>query len=307
MPSPFHHRRVPAAVAVVLGAVATATNPVFVRLADVELVASAFHRMFWAIPLFAVWAWISRRGRRDTDRHASPPRRHLLLLGLCGVFFAADLASLHSAISLTHAANAILFLNAQPIYVGIIGWLVFGTLVTRRYILSAAVAMGGALMLVWQSADFGRSHLAGDGLAVLAGICYAAYIIIAARLRANHSSAEINLWACIVGALVLLFCALAAGQDIVPHSGRDWALMIALGLVSQAAGQGLIVWGLAYLPAGFSAVALLVAPVAAAGFAWLLLGEVLDPFQLVAIAVVLIGIHGAWRSSFPVVQVATPK
>jgi drug/metabolite transporter (DMT)-like permease len=322
-----YRRRALAAAAVVLGAVATASNPVFVRLADVDLVASAFHRMFWAIPLFAIWTLLVRRKRPDTRHRKAPFRRDILLLLLCGVFFAGDLVSLHTSISLTFAANAILFLNAQPIYVVVIGWLLFGTLVTRRYVVAATVAMMGAVMLVWQSTPFtggnlaggnlaggnlaggnlaGR-NLAGDGLAVMAGLFYASYIITAARLRSDRTSAEINLWTCVVGAFILLVAALASGQDIVPQTGRDWSLMVALGVVSQATGQGLIVWGLAFLPASFSAVALLVAPVAAAVFAWLVLGETLTPLQLVAMAVVLTGVYGAWWASFSVVDEITEK
>ncbi|MEE8280115.1 MAG: hypothetical protein V3R55_05380, partial [Alphaproteobacteria bacterium] len=41
----------------VLGATATAFNPVFVRLSDLDPTASAFHRMAWALPV--LWAWVS--------------------------------------------------------------------------------------------------------------------------------------------------------------------------------------------------------------------------------------------------------
>ncbi len=293
-------RRASAAAAVVLGAVATASNPVFVRLTDVGLLASAFHRMFWAIPVIWIWAALVRR--RAGPAVAGTPRIDLVLLGLCGLFFAADLASLHTAISLTHAANAILFLNAQPIYVVLAGWLLFGTLVTRRFMVSATVAMTGAALIAWQSADFGAGHLAGDGLAMVAGICYAGYILSAARLRGARGSADINLWTCVVGAPVLLVAALAAGQDVVPDTAGDLGLMIALGVVSQALGQGLIVWGLAYLPSSFSSVALLVAPIAAAVFARLLLDESLTALQVGGMAVVLLGVYGAWRASFAVVE-----
>ena len=125
-----------AAAGVVLGAVATSSNPVFVRLSDVPETASAFHRMAWALPAFAVWGLVGAFGTRGVpagggrDVPAAPePRRsrRLLrairipseprdrwLLVLCGVFFAVDLAALHAAVNLTTAANAILFLNAQP-------------------------------------------------------------------------------------------------------------------------------------------------------------------------------------------------
>jgi drug/metabolite transporter (DMT)-like permease len=292
-------RRALATAAVVLGAVATASNPVFVRLSDVELVASAFHRMAWAIPVFWLWAWLSRRHKPREAVAFS--RRDIALLFVCGAFFAADLVALHTSISLTNAANSILFLNAQPIYVVTAAWLLFGTRVSSRFILAAAIAMSGAVLLVWQSASFGRDHLLGDGLGVVAGLCYAGYILAAARLRNGRTSADINLWTCVVAAPILLLTALLLGQDILPETGRDWTLMIALGVISQACGQGLIVWGLAYLPSSFSSVALLVAPIAAAVFAQLVLDEILTGMQMLAMLVVLAGVYGAWRASFPVI------
>lgn len=296
---PADRRRAVAAAAVVLGAVATAANPVFVRLSDVELVASAFHRMAWAIPV--IWLWASLGRRRRTARIELRGREFVLLV-LCGAFFAADLASLHTSISLTHAANSILFLNAQPIYVVAAAWLLFGTVVSTRFIAATAVAMTGAVLLVWQSASFGGGHLLGDGLGVLAGLCYAGYILAAGQLRKGRDSAVINLWTCVIGAPILLLAALLAGQDIVPATGRDWALMIGLGVVSQACGQGLIVWGLAHLPSSFSSVALLVAPIAAAVFAGLILDEMLTGLQVLGMIVVLAGVYGAWRASFSVVN-----
>ena len=53
-----------AAAGVVLGAVATSSNPVFVRLSDVPETASAFHRMAWALPAFAVWGLMGGIGAR---------------------------------------------------------------------------------------------------------------------------------------------------------------------------------------------------------------------------------------------------
>ena len=307
-----------AAAGVVLGAVATSSNPVFVRLSDVPETASAFHRMAWALPAFAVWGLAGGLGARGTSlggsRGAPQARepagsrrlragrwipgggRDRLLLALCGIFFAADLAALHAAVNLTTAANAILFLNAQPIYVSIGAWLLFGERIGARFAGAAALAMIGAVVLTWTSLDLGGGHALGDALGVVAGVCYAGYILAASRLRADYSSLRINVFTCVVGAPLLLAAALATGQAIAPPTANDWLLMIGLGVVAHACGQGLIVWGLAHLPAAFASVSLLVAPVSAAVFAWLLLAESLGPVQLAGMALVLIGVQLAWRS-----------
>jgi len=275
-----------ALAAVFTGAIATAANPVFVRLTDLEPVASAFHRMLWALPLMLFWAaWEPRQ-----PRATGGARRNRLLLALCGLFFAADLAALHWSIELTVAANSILFLNAQPIYVALGAWLLFGSRITSGFLAGTVVALAGAAMLTWQSLALGGGHLVGDALGVSAGLCYAGFILTASRLRACFSSARVNAWTCALGTPLLLLAALGAGQDPLPRSVNDWLLMIGLGVVSQAAGQGLIVWGLAHLAPAFSAVTLLAAPVAAALFAWWLLDEPLTSLQLLGMAVVLTGV-----------------
>ena len=307
-----------AAVAVVLGAVATSSNPVFIRLSDVPETASAFHRMAWALPAFAVWGFMGgigvrlvlangrrrvsagseqRRLRRQSDaiRIPAAPRDRLLLV-LCGVFFAGDLAALHAAVNLTTAANAILFLNAQPIYVSIGAWLLFGQRMSAQFVGAAVIAMFGAVVVTWTSVDLGVGHALGDALGVVAGVCYAGYILAATRLRAEYSSLAINVATCLVGAPLLLAAALASGQSIVPPTVDDWLLMIGLGVVAHACGQGLIVWGLAHLPAAFASVSLLVAPVSAAVLAWLLLAEPLAPIQVVGMVLVLAGVQLAWRA-----------
>ena len=122
----------------VLGATATAFNPVFVRLSDLDPAASAFHRMAWALPV--LWAWVSLE--KTSSAVAARPKRvkDCLLLALCGLFFAADLMALHWSIRLTTVANAILFLNAQPIHVVFGAWLLFGERVRPAFLAGVATA-----------------------------------------------------------------------------------------------------------------------------------------------------------------------
>ena len=171
-----------------------------------------------------------------------------------------------------------------------------GERVGARFAGAAALALFGAAVLTWTSLDFGAGYALGDFLGVVAGVCYAGYILAASRLRKNYSSLAINVATCLVGAPLLLAAALAAGQPITPPTANDWFLMIGLGVLAHACGQGLIVWGLAHLPAAFASVSLLVAPVSAAVLAWLLLAEPLGPLQVAGMALVLAGVQLAWRA-----------
>ena len=287
-----------AVAAIIVGATATALNPVFVRLSDLEPAGSAFHRMAWALPL--MWAWMSLENKASPVAPSRGLRNDRWLLIVCGLFFAADLTALHWSIRLTSVANAILFLNAQPIYVVLGAWVLFGERVSAGFLAGVATAMAGAAVMLGRSAELGGERLLGDALGVVAGVCYAGYILTASRLRARTSSATINAWTCLIACPPLLAVALATGQGVIPNSATGWALMIGLGVISQACGQGFIVWGMAHLRAGFSAVVLLMAPVASAIFAWVLLAESMTAAQIAGIVVVLGGIYMAHRASLAI-------
>ncbi len=277
---------------------ATAFNPVFVRLSDLEPAGSAFHRMLWALPLMGLWMHMENRRPATTIQQMSGRDRWLLIV--CGLFFAADLTALHWSIQLTSVANAILFLNAQPIYVVLAAWVFFGERASAAFITAVATAILGAAIMLGESADFGGDRLLGDLLGVVAGLCYAGYILAASQLRFRASSATIYTWTCLIACPLLLAVALLTGQGVIPGSLEGWALMIGLGVISQACGQGFIVFGMAYLPAGFSAVVLLSAPVASAVFGWALLSETMTMQQVIGILVVLNGIYLAHRAGLSI-------
>jgi drug/metabolite transporter (DMT)-like permease len=98
-------------------------------------------------------------------------------------------------------------------------------------------------------------------------------------------------------ALILLPVALASGETMLPAGARGWMVLLGLAWITHAAGQGLIMFALAHLPAAFSSVGLLLQPVLAAGFAWVLLTEPLSTLQIAGGAVVLAGIYLARRGS----------
>jgi drug/metabolite transporter (DMT)-like permease len=100
-----------------------------------------------------------------------------------------------------------------------------------------------------------------------------------------------------ITALILLPVAVASGEMLLPEGAPGWLKLLGLAWISHAAGQGLIAYALAHLPAGFSSVGLLFQPVMAALFAWVLLGEPLVALQFAGGAVVLAGIYVARKGS----------
>jgi drug/metabolite transporter (DMT)-like permease len=284
-PSAFHL----ALLALAAGAACIALSPILVRLSEVGPTVTAFWRAALAVPFLA--ALVALPGR--APRAIRPGDRWRL--AAAGLFFAGDLAFWHWSIRFTSVANATLFANFAPVFVAAGAWLLFAERPGGRFLAGLVLAFAGAFCLLGESLRVGGDHALGDGLGVATAVCLSAYLLAVRSLRARLGAAGIMLWTSLATATLLLPVAWLSGEGFWPATLAGWAVLVGLGLLSHALGQGLIAFALAHLPAGFSALALLLEPVLAALFAWLWLAEGLAPLQWLGGLAVLAGIGVAAR------------
>jgi drug/metabolite transporter (DMT)-like permease len=282
----------PALGALLAGATCIALSPIFVRVSEAGPTASAFWRVALAVP--ALWAlyWVKRapQARRYSGKWP--------LLLAAGFAFAGDLGFWHTSIKLTSVANSTLLANLASIFVTLAAWMFLRQRPTRVFLTGLGAALIGVSLLVHASLGFSPTGLAGDALGVVTAVFYAAYLLAVKGLR-DRGETTLHLMAVTstVTALLLFPVALATGEPMLPASAAGWWILLGLALVSHAAGQGLIAYALAHLPAAFSSVSLLFQPVMAAIFAWVLLAEPLAALQVTGGLVVLLGIYLARRGS----------
>ena len=215
-----------------------------------------------------------------------------------GVAFAGDLGFWHQSIQLTSVANSTLLANLASIFVTLAAWIFLRQRPRGLFLAGLAAALVGLTLLVHTSLALSSSGLAGDALGVVTAMFYAGYLLAVKGLR-DRGETTLHLMAVTstITALFLFPVALASGEPMLPASASGWSTLIGLALVSHAAGQGLIAYALAHLPAAFSSVSLLVQPLMAALFAWALLAEGLVPLQVAGGLIVLAGIYLARRGS----------
>jgi drug/metabolite transporter (DMT)-like permease len=286
---------VPALLALFGGALAIGSAGIFVRLSETGPTATAFWRGALALPLLALWALFERRGGAAPGRGVVAPGRLRDPLFLwAGVFFAGDLALWHSSLLLTSIAASTLEANCAPMLVTLFAWALWGERPRLGFLVALALAFGGMLLILAPKLAGGSHALLGDGLGLATACFYAAYILAVARLRTRHGTGIVMFASTLVFTLLLLPLALA--QKFLPVSAHGWWLLIGVALSAQVLGQSLIAYALAHLPAAFSAVGLYVQVIAAALYAWLLLGERLAPVQIAGGVVVLAGIALARRA-----------
>ena len=275
-----------AIAALLLGATAIGTSALFVKVSETGPVATAFWRIFLALPFLWAWSLLAVR-----ERHAPSFAAERGLLVAAGLFFAGDLAFWHWSIVRTSVANSTLLANLAPIFVALAAWLLFRQQLRRKLLFGLAIALAGMAMLIGGDFQLQGTELAGDALGVVTAMFYAGYQITVTKLRARVATSTIMAWSGLITALVLLPLALVSGEQLLPVSGTGWLKLIGLALVAQVAGQSLIAYAMAHLPATFSSVGLLFQPVMATLFAWIILGETVSLLQLAGGITVLIGIR----------------
>jgi drug/metabolite transporter (DMT)-like permease len=282
----------PALAALLVGATCIALSPIFVRVSEAGPTATAFWRVGLAVPVLWVLYLIKPKTRARRYSGKWP------LLLAAGFAFAGDLGFWHTSIKLTSVANSTLLANLASIFVTLAAWLFLHQRPTRLFLTGLAAALVGVLLLVHTSLEFSSTGLVGDALGVVTAMFYAGYILAVKGLR-DRGETTLHLMAVTstITAVFLFPAAAASGEQMLPASAFGWWMLIGLALVSHAAGQGLIAYALASLPAAFSSVSLLFQPVMAALFAWLLLSEALVPLQMLGGVIVLAGIYLARRGS----------
>ena len=271
--------------ALVCGAIAMGASVLFVRWADVGPYASAFWRVFLALPFLFAWM-------RIEGRSAAWPRLDRAIL-LAGLFFTGDLFFWHLAILGTTVANATFLATTAPIWVALGAGLVLSETVTTRALIGLALCMAGGFALLGESYGFAPQRLMGDLFGLATAFFFGAYVLAVRAARARHGAAEVMFVSTAVSTVCLFAIALAFEPRILPQSANGVGALLALALISQVGGQGLVAVALGTLPATFSALVIFLEAVAAATFGWLLLNEPLGIVQALGGVLILFGIYVA--------------
>ena len=257
--------------ALLLGNFALAFGPWLVRMADVGPSASAMWRMALATPiLFAIAA------ARGQPLRLPGVGLYLIMI-FSGLFFAVDLAAWHIGILMTKMGNATLFANAASLFFPVWGYLIARSFPSRREGLAFALAGLGAILLVGRSAELSREHLLGDMLCLAAGLFYTGYLVLIAGAREKLPSWTLLSWSTLATIPPLLAIAALLGEQIMPV---NWTPVIALAVVSQLFGQGMMVYALGRVSPLVFGLALLTQPVVSATMGWISYGETLAPLDV---------------------------
>ncbi|RJG04887.1 DMT family transporter [Noviherbaspirillum cavernae] len=284
-------------LALLTGGIAIGFAGIFMRLSDVNPLASAFWRMALAAPVLWAWAFAVRK----QDEAAGKRTDYAMALVLAGIYFAADMALWHLSLHYTTVSNATLLSNFAPIFIALWMWLAYKVRFARIFIVGMVIALVGAVMLVAPNAaasqDSAGSRMLGDALGLSSAVFYAAYQLVIKGARDQYSTARLMAWSTTVTGLALLPFALVAPGAFWPANALAWMPLLGLALVAQIGGQTVIAYAFAHLPASLSSVSLLIQPLTATIAAWIIFNEAVGPVQMAGGALLLWGIYLSKRGS----------
>ena len=271
----------------IIGAIAIAFSPIFVRFSDVDPIMTAFYRIFISLPFFLFFSSFN-----IIEKVKFPEFNNSYVIFLVsGIFFALDLICWHWSIKLTTVSKATFLSNLAPIVVIVFSLIFLKERFSKFFYLAALLSMVGMLMLLGESFKFNKSQFIGDLLGVLTAVWYGSYIVTISQLRKKYNSTSIMFLSGIVTAIILFIVSILFEQSLIPQSLFTITIIFLLGFICQFMGQSFITYSLAYLSASLSSLCLLIQPIAATVLAYFFFQEKLTTIQFFGSALILIGIY----------------
>lgn len=230
-----------------------------------------------------VLAW--QQGSLQNPVHWSRPA---LILGSLGVaayqvcFFAAvDRAGV--------AVGTIVGIGSAPIIAGLLDYVVNGTVLSRRWMVSTGLAVAGCGLLAASGGQVG-ADLLGILLALGAGLSYAIYTLASKRLLADSPPDAV---------MAVLFCAGAALLcPILIQADLGWLsqprsllVVLHLSLIATALSYRLFARGLRHVTAATAVTLSLAEPLTAGLLGVILLGERLTLPAWIGVALLFAGLY----------------
>lgn len=195
--------------------------------------------------------------------------------------------------------RVLLLFYLAPLWATLMGWLFLRERITRIAFASLAIAMGGALLMLWNPV-LGAPWPQGkaDWMALTSGFAFAISIVITRKLHDISIEAKVlSVWA---GVTILAIGIIAFFGIPVPQASLSiFGGAVALGVLGILVMTLLVQYGVTHMPVHRSAVLALIELVAGAVSQQLLTDEVVSIREWVGGGLIVLGAYLSARSSSP--------
>ena len=278
-----------------LAVIALAFSPILTKLSEVELspTATIFNRLWIATAIVSCWQLVKTLGSSPVEQiESSHSDRQQILLFLASC--CATISAVLWAVSLTQTsvASSTVLRSFTPLFISLKAWLFLKQRFSSQFIVGMMLSIAGGIVIGWDDLQLSRDYLIGDCVALLSAALHGVNILIIGYLRDRDCSTDkILLWRCTAGALIVLPVVYLTDLQMFPSSLQGWLVIVALAVVCQTFGQGLLVHSLKQFSASFVGVFALLKPAITVLLAWLIFAEDISLTNGIALVLILIGIY----------------
>ena len=280
---------------------ALAFSPILTKLSEIEIspTATIFNRLWIATIIMSSWQLFQKPTKYPTSlatEYLSENKRKSLLI-LASIL--ATISSLLWAISFTQTsvASSTVLRSLTPLFISLGAWLILKQHFKGQFLVGMVIAILGGIIIGWGDLHLGTESLIGDGIALLSAALHGANILTVGYLRDRGcETSTVLFWRCSFGALIMLPFVYLADIQMFPMTLQGWSMVIALAIVCQTFGQGLLVFSLKHFSSSFVGIFTLLKPILTAFLAWLIFAEDLSLTSGIAVILILMGIYLAKSS-----------
>ena len=268
------------------GAVLIGFAPIFVKWSTLSSSAISFYRMLLAIPfLFFLNYALNRRFIFKVKN-----KKTIFYAAIASLAFTTDLTLWHYSMNITSVSNATIIVNSAPIFVAILGFIIFKEKLSKTFVRSFLITYIGIIGLIYYSNNYINGKVLGDILCLVAALFYAVYLLVIAKLGKENSLNIIfytTLFCCLFSVLPMLI----QGGNMIPASKFEWINLLSLAFLCQFGGQYFITHGIGKISASEGSIGLLMQPITATILAAFLFNEILNITQIIFVFIALFGIY----------------
>ena len=270
--------------------------PILIRLSENEISPNTtmFNRFWIAAVIFGLWQELSLVRQRLLGQQfiikQSFDNKQILLLLLTGVFFFATQILWAWSLTQTSVANSALIHSLTPFFTALGGYLLFNQRFGYKFLASLAIAFVGTIVLGLEDLQVTTIKLQGDLLALFSALFWSAYLLTIEKLRIQLTAINILTWVYRITTLLFMLILFTTRDQWFPQSVSGWLDILALALTLILA-NGLVAYSLKYLSSSLISTINLLDPVVTAFLAWVVFAEALSWLNLIAFAVIILGIY----------------
>ena len=269
----------------------------------------------FAIGATLVWAWLLLSPARRSALRRLTRRQALVAIGL-GVWYTGNAGTYYAGLETVAASLAGVLVYIYPAIVAVLSIRYVTRLSGRRPWIALGIALCG-VVLALGGIDLSTPPPVGGIVLILASpVIYAGWIILSARLageRSDHlapdtagaghavDAAAATVLMISATATAFVVAAVVTGRPLAPASipAAAWPYLVAIGFAGTFLAIQTFYAGSRRIGAAQAALVSTIEPVIIVTLAWLALGDVLSPLQLVGAGLVIAGVIVAQTADRP--------